>query len=93
MKDIVADFSNGTIFKAGDLNTGPCDTQNQYLLLMCEKGSFKQFPATGVGMVNYLEGEDPAALLREVRTQFMADGLKISRVVMEDYKLKVDATY
>jgi len=92
MTDIlIAD--NGTIFANGDLNVGDCDAQNKHFLIDWAKGSLKEFPATGVGAESFLEDEDPAAFLREVRTQFVADGLKVNKIVLDGGKIKIDANY
>jgi hypothetical protein len=93
MKDILADFENKTIFKNGDINTGRSDEQHQRLLLLCEKGSFKEFPATCVGASTFLENEDADGLIREVRLQFQADQMNVSSVNYKGQKLLVDAVY
>jgi hypothetical protein len=94
MQDVLFNFSDGTIFKNGDLNIGVCDDQNKTILLVCEKGSFKEFPSTCVGAGSYLETEDTDALIREVRAQFSADGMTVKSVSIDsDNKLRVDASY
>jgi len=94
MKDFLLDTeTNDIAFKDGDLAFGEADQQNQMLLLVCEKGSFKEFPSTCVGASSYLEAEDPASFLREVRTQFTADGMTVRKIGFENNKLKVDASY
>lgn len=92
-KDFVVDFDNESLFANGDIKTGDSDKQNQYLLLICQKGSFKQFPATCVGASNYLEAESPDSLINEVRRQFTSDGMKVNAIKIEDGKLKIDANY
>jgi len=93
MKDTLINVDDGTIFKNGDINTGTSDEQHKRLLLICEKGSFKEFPASCVGAATYLESENEAELLREVRTQFISDGMTVKKVAFEDNKLKVNASY
>lgn len=93
MKDFKLDFEALTLFSGGDIRTGDTDQQNQRLLLQCEKGSFKEFPGTCVGASSYLEDEDSADLLREIRTQFTADGMTVSKIVVEEGKIKIDAKY
>lgn len=93
MTDIIIDTEDGTITKDGDLNIGVSDRQNQGLLISCQKGSFKQFPATCVGASNYLEGEDQSDFVREVRRQLVADGMTVTSIKIENDKLKVDASY
>jgi hypothetical protein len=93
MKDLLLNFTNKTIFANGDIKTGESDQQHQNLLIVCAKGSFKEFPATCVGANEFLENEDAAGFLREVRTQFTNDGMTVNKIVFEDNKLKVDANY
>jgi hypothetical protein len=93
MQDILFNFSNGTIFKNGDLNVGDCEQQNKELLLLCEKGSLKQYPITGVGLITYLEGEDYAAMLREIRNQFIADGMTVNALNFDGAQIQFDANY
>ena len=93
MKDFRLDFESKTLFAGGDIRTGETDLQNMKLLVECEKGSFKEFPATCVGASSYLEAEDERDLLREIRTQFTADGITVNKIVVEEGKLKIDARY
>lgn len=95
MNDFLLNPETGDLLiKDGDLVVGESDDQNKRLLLVCEKGSFKEFPATCVGASTFLESEDPAAFLREVRNQFQADGMTVNRVAFgDDGHLKVDASY
>lgn len=93
MTDIVADFTNRTIFENGDLATGTSDDQNKRLLLLSEKGSVKEFPATCVGAASFLESEDQDGLIREIRAQFTADGMTVRSIKIDSGKLKIDAGY
>lgn len=93
MTDFLINAEDGSLFANGDIRTGLSDNQHKRHLLVCAKGSFKEFPATGVGAADFLESENEAALLREVRAQFTADGMTVRSIQMEDEKLEVDATY
>lgn len=93
MRDFLLDENGDLAFENGDIKTGESDQQHQRLLLLFEKGSLKEFPATGVGVYSYLESESPSELLREVRSQYLADGMNVRNVAFEDGKLKVDANY
>lgn len=77
----------------GDIKMGNSDQQHQALLLLFEKGSLKENPDAGVGVFKHLEAENSAAFLREVRTQFNADGMAVSKIGFENNKLVVDAPY
>jgi hypothetical protein len=93
MKDFLIDEDGDLAFENGDLKTGDSDRQNQGLLIECEKGSFKEFPTTGVGAATFLEDEDLAGLLRETRRQFIEDGMTVNKIFIQDGKLMIDAEY
>lgn len=61
----------------GDLDVGESTLQNQRLLLVAQKGEFKQHPKTGVGIESYLNAENPQDMLLEIRSQFELDGMKV----------------
>jgi hypothetical protein len=94
MTDFIIDNETGDIaFDNGDIKSGVSDKQHQQLLMICDKGSFKEFPATCVGASNYLETDDTAALLREIKNQFTSDGMTVNKISFEGETLKIDANY
>lgn len=94
MTDILLDTETGALaIASGDFKMGESDRQHQKLLLITDKGAWKEFPTAGVGAANYLEAENPADLIKEVRQQFAADGMKVSGIAVENGKLKIDASY
>jgi hypothetical protein len=93
LKDIIYDKATKKIFADGDLRTGESDEQHKELLIICEPGSFKEFPNTCVGAFGYLEGEDSSSLLRELRNQFTNDGMTVKQLQFRDNKLRHDASY
>lgn len=66
--------------KDGDLVTGDCLVQQQAILLTVGEGEIKQYPTTGVGIGNYLNDENEAALFARIRNQFRLDSLNILRL-------------
>ena len=93
MKDILLDEDFDLLIKDGDLVIGDSDEQHKNLLLLCSKGDFKENPDVGVGIESYLESEDPAALIREIKQQYSADGMRVNEIKIELGKLKIDAAY
>ncbi len=93
MQDFLIDENFDLKLKDGDLDIGISDTQHKELLLICNKGSFKQHPAACVGAWNYLESEDPAALIAEVKAQFKGDGMQVKNVQLINDKLVHEAYY
>jgi myo-inositol-1-phosphate synthase len=76
-----------------DVQVGESTKQHQRLLLLCEKGAYKQTPTACVGSAGYLEGENLAAFLREVRKQFTKDGMVVNLLNFQNGKLLIDASY
>jgi hypothetical protein len=94
MKDILLNEDLDLDIQAGDLHTGLSDQQHQLLLLMNNRGSFKEFPAIGIDAFGYLQDNDTRALLSEVRQQFTADGMQVNKINITDTgQLNIDATY
>jgi hypothetical protein len=93
MKDIklTADFDLEIV--NGDFVAFESTYQHQQCLLLAEKGSFKQYPETGVGAASYLKDENPDDLLREIRQEFTNDGMTVKRLGFEGTKLKIEAGY
>lgn len=77
----------------GDFTVGISDIQNQELLLICSKGSFKQKPALCVGLWSYLESEDPAILISEIKAQFKGDGIEVKNVQIKNGIITREAYY
>jgi hypothetical protein len=94
MNDFLLDTTGDMLTKDGDFVCGKSDQQQQGLLLMLPKGAIKEFPDTTVGLLNYLESEDSAGLLREVRVRFAQDGMQVKKVGFENNgNLEIDAPY
>ena len=96
MIDILLDkVTNDLIIENGDLKLGYSDEQHQKLLLLAEKGAYKENPLVGVGILKQLENENPSELLREIRNQFTSDGMTINSLSYDEFtgKLLIDAFY
>lgn len=94
MQDLIIDTTTNDLkITNGDFVIGESDAQHRKHLLIAEKGSFKQFPTLGVGAFSYLEGEDNGELLTEINKQFVADGMTVKAVRIENKKLFIDAEY
>ena len=78
----------------GSLAIGETTYQNQQMLLLAEKSDFKQLPMRGVGAKRFLESNQPDELAREIRFEFIADGLTVKTIeIPETGTLKIDASY
>lgn len=58
---------------------GDVTLQNQALIIYSEKGEIKENPYLGVGLIDFIDDDDPSELLREVRTNLRADGQTVQR--------------
>lgn len=94
MVDVLLDIEDNPIIRGGDFALGDVNAQNQRLLLLSDKGDWKEHPACGVGLDGWLADENPDDLYREIREQFSGDGLKVKAMkALADGKLMVDANY
>lgn len=75
--DIVKD-ENGVV--TNDLVVGDITYQNQSIILLASKGEVKEDPTKGVGVHNYLEGNNGESLAREIRSEFVKDGMTVEKV-------------
>lgn len=72
---------------------GESTAQHQQLLVKTEKGSWKENPTVGVGAWRFVESEDVAGLLREIRLQFSGDGMTIKQLAPINGKIEIEAPY
>lgn len=91
--DILLDDNLDIAVEHGDFAVGESTGQHQTLLLLTNKGEWKQSPERGVGAVNFIETANPAELAREIRSDFSADGMYVSDVTVKGTKLDVEAAY
>lgn len=74
------------------MQVGVTDQQNQYLLLICHKGEFKESPTMGVGIENMI-GDDDAAYWRKTITDEMArDGYNAEEIAWSNDTVNMTIT-
>ncbi|MCW3467644.1 hypothetical protein [Chitinophaga nivalis] len=94
MKDILLNKETDLDIAAGDLVTGSSELQQQELLLINNKGTIKEFPATGIDAYGYLQDNNTTELLYEIRRQFLADGMEVVKIdITGNGQLNIDANY
>jgi hypothetical protein len=94
MKDFLLDENLDLLIIDGDLVTGESTAQHQKMLILADKGEFKDVPMRGVGARRYLEDHTPENLAREIRQEFSADGMKVNKIqITSDLTIQVDAKY
>jgi len=91
--DILLDETNDLRIENGDFVTGDATKQNQKLLLLSQKGEWKQHPLTGVGIADWLKGEKQGGLKAEIKQQFKADGMTVNEIEVNGSTVKIDANY
>ena len=75
-------------FELGDIAN-----QNQDLIILAEKGEFKEAPVKGVGIRSFIDDENPDGMLRAIRTELREDGMTVRRVGIENGTIVIDAQY
>jgi hypothetical protein len=94
MKGILLNNDLDLAVKNGTLLFGETTAQNQKILLLSNKGEFKTTPMRGVGIGRYLENSEANELAREIRTEFVIDGMTVNSIqIGSDLELKVEASY
>lgn len=78
----------------GDWEDGEPTRQHQELLLLTHTGHWRQSPRVGVGLLGFLNSEDPTEAMRAIRQQFTRDGMRIRKLQPDgETILKVTAEY
>lgn len=93
MTDILLDENLTPLITDGDLTIGDSTSQNQMLLLVSDKGEFKQFPTRGVGVARYIETSDSEGLAREINTEYRLDGMTVDKVKVNIPDVQIEAYY
>ena len=94
-KDILLDENMEMIAERGDFIVGDATLQQQQLLLLSEKGEWKQSPVVGVGIRSFLLDDVTVhELHQEIQKQFALDGMHVSKIEGNDWKNTIiDADY
>lgn len=92
--DIVLDAAGDLLFVNGDFSMAESTLQHQQLLLLNDKGDYKQNPTIDVGLTNYLDDDDGlAALSRAITMEFARDGMRVNKIQITNTNLTTDAYY
>jgi hypothetical protein len=78
----------------GDFTTDESTLQHQKDLLCAEKGDYKLNPTVGVGVLSYIDEENPQNLSRAIAVEFTRDGMQINKIQWQNNaNLLIDAFY
>ena len=93
-KDIILTENLDLKIVNGDFVLGESTAQHQKILILSDKGEYKENPMRGVGARRYLEDGKPDTLAREIRQEFVADGMKVNAIkIGENGTIEGDAFY
>lgn len=94
MRDLLLDTDGDILIESGDLAIGNSDLQHQHDILRAHKGSYKEHPEIGVGIIDDVNNDNPNDLLRRIRANFEYDGMTVQSLKIKDNgNLAIDASY
>lgn len=95
MDDIRINDDNTPVLKNGDFFIDDATRQNQQLILVTTKGSFKNAPVVGVSAATYLlDGISLDEFKKEIRKQMELDGMRVNELeITGNYQISLDANY
>lgn len=92
--DILLNQDGTPVIENGDFVIGESTEQHQKLLLISQKGDFRQYPFIGVGIDNFLNDDEISDLGAEIQKEFEKDGMTVNKVRVTDIgKVNIDANY
>lgn len=94
MQDFLTDEKGDLIIKDGHFLIGECTNQNKRSLYLAQKGEYRQYPSTGIGIQDVIDSEDLDELPSLIQKEFEDDGIKIKTLeVFEDGTINDDSKY
>ena len=90
---MVQDESSDPEEKDFHLVIGDCSQQHQHLILITQPGEWKDAPALGLGLENWLNNERPGSLEVATKRQLDAHGFTVNQVTIQNGELLIDAYY
>lgn len=93
MTDLLLDDTLDLQIVNGDFVIGESTAQNQKLLILSDKGTFKENPMRCVGARRHLEAGDLDGLAPEITQEFSLDGMTVNTIKMNNGIIEVDAFY
>lgn len=93
MNDFLLDNDKDIKTLGGDLVIGRSDEQHQELLLITNKGEWKEKPTMAVGLAGFLKDDDANGALAEIKQEFERDGMNVNYIGFVNEKIEIDAAY
>jgi hypothetical protein len=94
VSDVLLDEDFDLLMENGDFVVGESTLQHQALLLLSNKGEWRQSPVVGVGLNNFLlqdGGEDELRQL--VRKELERDGMRVGSIQLDEGLPLIEASY
>ena len=92
--DLLLDEDLDLAIVRGDVVVGESTLQHQALLLLSNKGEWRESPTVGVGLNRYLLEDAPADELRQViRKELERDGQRVGRIEVSEGMPAIEASY
>lgn len=94
MVDFTLDKNQDLDIRKGDFVLADATVQNQHIIIVAQKGEFKEHPEICVGIDNALKSEHPQKVLLTIKRNLTYDGQKVENVELQkDGKIIVTANY
>lgn len=95
--DILLDDSYDLMIENGDFKIGFSEDQHISLILLSDKGSWRQSPLSGVGLIKYMNGpftaRDLDDLKQAIKIQLQLDGYNDSEIQITSFEdINISAT-
>lgn len=89
------EMTNDLKIENGHIAIGETLPQNEFLLLVMNKGELKEDPLVGVGISDMLNDNDIIGWKRKIRDGMKADGMKVEQIsISSDGRIKkLEAKY
>lgn len=92
--DMILDDDNDLVVKNGDWLIGESTEQHLKVILIANKGEFRDAPFFGVGLNNYLKGDgQQVALKREIEKMMTLDGMQVNKIQVSDSLYEIEGFY
>lgn len=94
MIDILLEANTEPVIKEGDFVAGESTRQHQKLLLIAEKGEWRESPLTGIGLRTELMNETTGIeLLTTIKKEFEKDGMSVLQIKSKEGNITAEAIY
>jgi len=92
---ILLDETGDVMVQNGSMVIEDSTLQNQYLILLAQKGEFKEYPTLGVGISDMLGDDDALEWKKRIREEFAKDDMKVNKIDLnlQTGEINIDAHY